>query len=181
MFGAFSIERNTLMTKLRITILAISATMMCACGNNETKEIEQVAQNYLEAMGNYRIEEAVPFASSYTRENTLPALSSLVAIADTAYINSNRPAVITIHGNKKLSDSTARVYYHKSTPIKEMDDSINVLRENGHWLVDVRINPIPLPKKEDLQPQQPQFKADSVLMNGRYVALKDIKAVPLKK
>ena len=66
-----------------------------------------------------------------------------MARSDTNYINSNRPAVITIHKTRMLSDTSARVYYHKSTPIKEIDDSATVLLEDGKWLVDVRLAPIP--------------------------------------
>ena len=42
-----------------------------------------------------------------------------------------------------LSDTDAWVFYHKHTPIKDVDDSVYVCLEDGQWLVDVRLKPIP--------------------------------------
>lgn len=119
-----------------IGIVAVSCS-------SDYKEIEAVAQNYLQAMGDYRIEDAVPYASSYTRENTIPVLKHIMDHADTTYINSNKPSVITITKTDMLSDTTARVFYHKHTPIKDVDDDVLVVLENGQWLVDVRVKSLP--------------------------------------
>lgn len=127
----------------KIIILCIGTILTIACSNPQKAEIEQAAQGYLDAMGNYRIDDAAPYATRHTRENAIPTLNKIMARSDTAYINSNRPAVITIHKTRMLSDTSARVYYHKSTPIKEVDDSVTVLLEENRWLVDVRLAPIP--------------------------------------
>lgn len=131
--------------------IATALTMVMACTNNTaTKEIESVAQGYLDAMGNYLIDDAIPYASSQTRENTIPVFNFILANTDTAYINSNRPATITIHNTRMLSDTTARVYYHKSTPIKEIDDSVTVILEDGKWLVNVIINLPPMMRPNNI-------------------------------
>lgn len=126
----------------RIILLAC-VIAMTACANKTEKEIEEAAQGYLNAMGNYRIEEAAPYATQQTREKTIPTILNLLSLMnDTAYIKSNTPATITIQNTRMISDTLACIYYHKSTPIKEVDDSVMVLFENGKWLVDVHIQPV---------------------------------------
>lgn len=131
--------------RYRLAILS-SLLLFIGCSNPQqhTEAIEKAAQGYLDAMGNYLIDDAAPYATRQTREKTIPTLNEIMAKADTSYINSNRPATITIKGSRMLSDTSARVYYHKSTPIKEDDDSVRVVLEDGQWLVDVRLAPLPL-------------------------------------
>lgn len=129
------------MKKILIITFAVLAV---ACSSRELNEIEQVAKDYLDAMGNYRIDDAAPYATRFTREHTIPIFNAVMARTDTNYINSNRPATITIHGSRMITDTTARVYYHKSTPIKEVDDSVTLLLEEGRWLVDLRVSMPPI-------------------------------------
>lgn len=128
------------MKKFLLILSSATIILSVACSNAETKQIEAAAQGYLDAMGNYQIEEASPYATRQTRENTIPTLKFIKDHADTAYMNSNKPAIITITKTKIISDTSARVYYHKSTPIKEVDDSVTVLLEEGKWLVDEKTN-----------------------------------------
>lgn len=117
----------------------VACMALTSCTSSQEKAIESAAQGYLDAMGNYQIDDAFPYATKITRETTLGFYTRLMENADTAYINSNRPAIITINKTKIISDTTARVYYHKHTPIKDVDDSIMVRLEDGQWLVDVRL------------------------------------------
>lgn len=128
---------------MKRTTLILGCILAIGCTSQETKDIEASAKGYLQAMGNYQMDEAAPYASRHTREQTIPMLKHIMSNTDTAYINANRPAVITIARSKRLTDSTARVYYHKHTPIKEVDDSVTLVLEEGHWLVDVRLAPMP--------------------------------------
>lgn len=121
----------------------MATLMSIACSNTPKNDIECAAQGYLDAMGNYLPEEAIPYATSFTREHTIPTIRQIITLSDTAYMNSNKPATITIHSSRMLSDTTAVVYYHKSTPIKEVDDSVAVVLEEGKWLVDFRMPYIP--------------------------------------
>lgn len=130
-------------SRLLLPITALLA-LAAACTSSPTSEIESAAQGYLDAMGNYRIDDAMPYASRETREKTIPTFNFIMAHTDTAYVNSNRPATITIHNTRMLSDTSATVYYHKSTPIKETDDSVTVILEDGKWLVNVIINLPPM-------------------------------------
>ena len=145
----------------RISFLFTVLIFLTGCSNTQhQQDIEKAAQGYLDAMGNYRIDDAAPYATLRTREKTIPTLNYLMAHSDTAYINSNRPATITLTGTTMLSDTSARVYYHKSTPLKESDDSILVVLEEGQWLVDVHIKPLPFlnnEKKEGRIAPDPKF------------------------
>lgn len=118
-----------------------ATVLFTACGTKH--EIRVSAKGYLNAMGNYRVADAEPYATQNTRKNSLPMLSMLVSRCDTAYINSNTPAKITIKGVRMLSDTSAYAYYHKRTPITEQEDSLLMLREDGRWLAEVRLGPIP--------------------------------------
>lgn len=131
--------------KKSILALATAAMLATSCQDAARQQIEAAAQGYLDAMGNYLIEDAAPYATRQTRERTIPTLCTMMAHADTAYINSNRPAEISIRSSRMLNDTSAVVYYHKSTPIKEVDDSVKVLLEEGKWLVDVQLAPLPIP------------------------------------
>lgn len=128
---------------MKYTALILASILFVACTSQETRNINASAKGYLQAMGDYLLDEAIPYASHHTREQTIPTMKHIMANADTTYINANRPSVITITGTKKLTDSTARVFYHKHTPIKEVDDSVTLVLENGQWLVDVRLAPLP--------------------------------------
>ena len=127
----------------------IIVVLMAISCSSDKKEIEAAAKGYLQAMGNYQIDEAIPFASSHTKENTIPFIKHIMEHTDTAYVNSNRPATITIKRTNLISDSIACVYYHKSTPIKEVDDSVTLILENGQWLVDIHLKPLPFPIVKD--------------------------------
>lgn len=107
---------------------------MCFFSCSSTKrQVEDVAWGYLNAMGNYKIDEATPYASELTQERTLPFAKKLVQSVDTNYIISDTPATITITKIDIKSDSTAIVTYHKVTPIKDMTGTLNLIKENGHW------------------------------------------------
>ena len=138
--GALLFNNNL---KTYISIVVAAATILfTACVPNETDKIERAAKGYLDAVGNYRIDEAAPFATKQTCEKSLPWLNKMMERSDSTFIKANQPATIKIKETRMLSDTSARVYYHKSTPIKEDDDSVTVILENGQWLVDVKVTPL---------------------------------------
>ncbi len=71
--------------------------------------------------------------------------------ADTAYVNANQPAEIKLLSVRMLDDSAAMVYFHKHTPIKDVDDSVVVIYEDDQWLCEVRVKNIAFlpPEKEE--------------------------------
>lgn len=143
------------MRKLLYIAAAVCMVAAASCSRHNS-EMEQAAKGYLQAMGDYKLDEAIPYATRQTRENTIPTLKKVMARADTNYIKQNTPSVITIKGARMLSDTSAYVYYHKHTPIKDVDDSVTVLLEEGKWLVDVKMRPVPFLNIPDtLEPHIP--------------------------
>lgn len=114
--------------------LMLSILVGCS---SERKDIEHAAYGYLDAMANYRLEDARTYASSMTNETTLEIYSNLLANLDSAYIASNTPATITLGKCQTTSDTTAYVLFHKSTPITQQDDTLRLIKEKGAWLAHV--------------------------------------------
>lgn len=116
--------------------------LLTAC-NNDEKEIARVAQGYLDATGNYLIEEAMPYANQETREKTLTYLRDvLLPMTPKEYMESNTPATIEL-GEIVRAGDTAVVCYTKTTPIKVLESEIMLVKEDGEWLVYV---PLVLPE-----------------------------------
>ena len=144
--------------KIKISLLATLCLLFAVACTNKPNEMEQAAKGYLQAMGNYKMDEAAPYATRQTRENAIPTMKKIMSMADTVYIKQNTPATITIKGSRLLTDTSARVYYHKHTPIKDVDDSVTLLLEEGQWLVDIRLKPIPyLNMPDTIEPHIPTF------------------------
>ena len=116
--------------------------LFAACG--EKKQIEQAAYGYLDAVSNYRFDDADAFVTPETRDVTLAFFKAMLQHTDTAFIASNTPATITLGSVMRPNDSTARVTYKKVSPIKEHSDTINLVKRDGQWLVDLVINVPPI-------------------------------------
>ena len=126
---------------MKRNLLWILALLRCVACGSQQNEIEKAAYGYLDAMGNYRIEDAKPYASRQTCEKTLDVLQkSLMPKVDTNYIKSNTPATIEILGVEVLSDTTAVVNYKKTTPITVQNDGrLDMIKEDGRWCAEVII------------------------------------------
>lgn len=129
----------------RPTLLALLAACLVLAGcHSEEARMRQAAQGYLDAMGNYRIADAAPYATQATRQITLPAMLHFMQRADfdSTYMRSNTPATITLGALQRHTDSTATILYHKSTPLSETDDSLRLHLEGGQWLAHAVLNPM---------------------------------------
>lgn len=123
----------------------LAALLFTAC-NNDRNAIEKAAFGYLDALGNYRVADARPFATPQTCDVTLNFLDTLAAHTNPQVYANNIPAVITINDVSMTSDTTATVAFHKSTPSTQQDGTIDVVKVDGKWLVDQIID-IPEPLK----------------------------------
>ena len=129
--------------------------LLTAC-NNDEKEIARVAQGYLDATGNYLIEEAMPYANQETREKTLTYLRDvLLPMTPKEYMESNTPATIEL-GEIVRAGDTAVVCYTKTTPIKVLESEIMLVKEDGEWLVYV---PLVLPESIPVNTQNATISA----------------------
>lgn len=131
------------------TCLLALSVLFCGC-NRDEKSIRSCAQGYLDATANYKIDEAMPYANKETRETTLKFLKEvLIPMTPKEYLESNIPATITID-SIDIEKDTAYVYFTKDTPIKILTNSIQVVKEEGEWLVYV---PLALPEAPKDKPK----------------------------
>ncbi len=129
---------------IRIITLYFVATLLTAScqQRQERKNIEQAAYRYLDAMANFRIDDAIPYASKQTREETIPfAKNFLLANTDSSVIAASTPATIVID-SIKVGNDTAIVSYTQTNPLRIKISSITVIKEDGQWLIDM---PLALP------------------------------------
>lgn len=131
------------MKKIAIILLCLAAIALSSC-SNDTKRIEKAAYKYSYALGNYEFDDAFDYATEETQETLLTLYRDVIMPnTDMAYVNSNRPADITIGKIVIVDDTTATVSFHKTTPIKEMDGSVELRKRDNKWLVH---NPIEIPE-----------------------------------
>lgn len=117
-------------------ILTALMLLAAACGNNENTAIESAAKGYAQALADYRVDDAVPYASHRTSEVTLNFYRMVVGKLDPADIAANTPADITILNIKQLTDTTAYAVYHKSSPLTNINDTLRMIKEEGRWVVN---------------------------------------------
>lgn len=127
---------------------------------------------YLDAMANYRIDDAIPYCTKETQESTIETGRSLMAAVDPEYIKSDTPAIITIGDIEITSDTTAIAHFHKSTPIKQHNGQVNLLKRNGKWQVHIVIGGHTeelndLPQKKDKQNDKPEIIQGNI--NGQEI------------
>lgn len=143
------------MNKTLFLTAAIAAILFSACNSNEN-QIRKIAFGYLDAMGNYRISDAYPYATRETQENTLKFVEeAIMPNTDTNYIKSETPATITITNITITSDTTATVMFHKSTPSSERNNLLNMVKRDGKWQADVRIEVPKIMKQATSKSQTP--------------------------
>ena len=122
------------------TILTALGILMAGCASDQ-KKIERAAYGYLDAMGNYRIEDAYDYATEETQSKTLDIIQQyIMPTTDMDYIKRNSPATITITGIEMTDDTSVIVSYHKTTPIQEQDGTLDMRKRNNKWKAQVLIN-----------------------------------------
>lgn len=123
---------------LTLSILALCLAFLQSC-NGPENAIKESAMGYLNAMGNYQFDEALPYASEKTRTETIEFIQgTIMPLVDTAYIKANTPATIEITKVDCLSDSTAKVAYVKHTPLQpRQNGDLDMILENGKWVAEV--------------------------------------------
>ena len=138
-------------TTLIVIIMTLSVgTAMCSCGNPK-RAIRNAAYSYLDAMANYRVEDAVPFCTSETQEGVIRVSRNLVKAVEPGYIESDTPAKVKIKKVEQTSDTTATAYYHKTTPQKKQDGKVDLVLRNGVWKVHILMGFQKQPVKPDLK------------------------------
>lgn len=120
------------MKKIILFVLLL-ACLLPSCHYDE-RNAEKVAYAYLNALANYKVEEAKQYATPETCQETLTIAENLVAMVDTAYIISDTPAKIEIQELVIVNDTMAHVKYVKNTPIKHnMQGELQLVKRNNKW------------------------------------------------
>ena len=127
------------MKRIQLVIITFVSLTAATCGGERTL-VKEAAYGYLDAMGNYRIAEARPYATPQTQTTTLDYIEhSIMPYVDQKSIEKNMPARITVKRVRLLNDTLARAYYRKVTPVKTQNDSITLVKREGEWKVSLLI------------------------------------------
>jgi outer membrane lipoprotein-sorting protein len=126
--------------KKKISILVLLLIVFASC-QQEEKKAEKIAYAYLNAMANYRVDEAEMYATPETSKTTLVLSKQLLAMVDTAYIISDTPAKIDIQELVIQDDTLATVKYVKNTPLKQnMQGELLLVKRGKQWLAHDVLN-----------------------------------------
>jgi hypothetical protein len=110
--------------------------------------IEETAYNYTFAMANYNVDQAEPYATEETKNTTFVMAKKLMQAVGNDYIASDTPAKIEIVNVEKKNDTVAIAIYHKTTPIKDFSDTLNLRKRNSQWLAHAPISKVKTEKTD---------------------------------
>ena len=137
--------------------LLLGALLLASCQNDELA-VRQCAQSYLDAVGNFRIEEAEPYATDetiatylhYVEEVIMPNLMPEV-------IASSTPATSVIDDIAFTSYTTATVRFTKTSPKDTQTATLDLVKRNNQWKVHFipEIPAILTPRRDDLTQKIP--------------------------
>lgn len=147
------------MSKKNICIYSILILCLTACTEDiREKAVRENAEKYIRALAEYDFEAARPYATLETQQRTLDFIeSNILPTIDSASIKQNTPAKLTIDSIVFSSDTSARVFYRKTTPIQtNTPATVDMRLRNGQWLAHQLID---FTIRMGTQPQQPHSKS----------------------
>ena len=128
---------------LYASVLAAALTTAC---NPEKEAAKSVAYEYSAAMANYDIDKAETYVTPETKE-TLRRARNIVRGVGEEYIRQDTPATIEITDITIKDDTIAVASYHKHTPIKDFDGTLDLRKRNGNWLAHCPLEYLEVPKQ----------------------------------
>ncbi len=136
-----SFERSTAMQYTLLGVVVCTLCMASTCRTQQKKSKEEQAlridaQGYLDAMANYRFDDAIPYASQETCESTIPLFHAILASTDSSFLKDYTPATIQID-SVHLYDSTATVFFTKSMPLGTRRQELDMICRAGTWQAHV--------------------------------------------
>lgn len=144
----------------------LSAVLFFSC-NSEKREVERIAQAYLDAETNFRVDEARPYVTGEEMTYVLDMIENFVLPnISKEVLDSLTPNKVTIKETELFGD-TAIVSFHSKNLKNESDAQILMVRNDTTWLViqqgeKVSRTPMPQPQPEaEVQPEQPTAPADT--------------------
>ena len=118
--------------KLLALAIAAFCTLCISCKTEEEK-VNDVAQNYLEAITNYKMNEA----KKYVSDDFMPEFKWFkkhVGITPREQLNKNLPNEVTIT-QTDLNADTAIIHFHSKNPSQENDAMLKMVKIKNQWLV----------------------------------------------
>lgn len=134
--------------KTKVFAIALITIFINACVGEE-RDIRRNAQKYLDATGEYNIDEACRYCTAETQSGLIAIEQTLIPKLDSTYIEQNTPAHIKITSTKIVNDTTAKVNYHKKTPIDEFDGTLTMKKRNGIWQAHMPANIPPILRQKE--------------------------------
>ena len=141
--SAFFYQSRTPMKQYTLPIIILLLLLASSCQPSDESQIRHNAQKYLDAMGDYDIDRAEPYATENTVNTTLVFSRNLLKTIDSSVMLQNMPAKTDILSIEIQNDSMALVKYHKTTPINNFDGLLEMRKEHKKWLASVTLRQAP--------------------------------------
>ena len=133
--------------KKQLFIILGFCLILFSCQINQEAKIKNVAQNYLEAVGNYKFEEGRSFVTD-SSQIVIDRMVNIVKIMSEEDREKNLPVEITIK-QVTIDKDTALVNFDTKSPLYTHNGNVYLIKQNGgKWLVDLRKT---FPKKQKKQ------------------------------
>ena len=116
-----------------IIVLLLSVVVLVGCGS-EKKNVENVAQSYLDAITNFKTDEARKYVSP-DFEQSIEMMEIFLSWAHKDTIAALIPNKVTINDVEIIADTAAIVSFHSSNPRQETDAQIKLNKIDGEWKV----------------------------------------------
>lgn len=119
-------------------MLFVSMVLFVSC-DEKRSDIISAAYGYCMATSQYDFEKAKQYCTTETQNTTLLVAEEVMSMIDKGYIAKDSPSSIEILSTAETSDTSALAVYHKTTPIKDFTDTLELRKRNGKWLVHAPI------------------------------------------
>ncbi|MBQ9639772.1 MAG: hypothetical protein IJV22_09500 [Bacteroidales bacterium] len=102
-------------------------------------DVAEIAELYLTAMGNYKFDDAKPFATQETCEQTIDFYAqTLLPNTDSNFIAQCTPATVRIDAVSNR-DTSADISFTKFSPCDTVHGHLSMRKRNGQWRAHVVI------------------------------------------
>ena len=123
------------MKLLRVLPIVLSAVLLFSC-NSEKREVERIAQAYLDAETNFKIDEARPYVAGDEMTSAMNMIENFVVPnMEKSVMDSLIPNIVKINDVEMFADTMAIVSFHSTNPKQESDAQIRMRKIEGQWKV----------------------------------------------
>lgn len=122
----------------KFIFLLMTVLFLTSCSINQEKEVQKIAQTYLDAVGNYHFDEARNFVtdSSFAM---ISMMENFLKQVPKEEIVKNLPVTTTI-SNVSVSNDTATVSFTTKSPLYQHEGMIKLIKTNRKWQIDLPLS-----------------------------------------